>query len=135
MVKLKVLLYVIGVVQIILGIGYLFFPVALLSALGHSVPPADIQYPLGMLASRFLVYGVVLLIIAKAPSRHLLWLDAMVMIQLIDLGAGVFYTLTGIVSLGLSAFPMFNATLFVLLLLWWRPRREQMELASAARQP
>ena len=121
--KLKILLRVIGVVQIILGAGYLLSPHLLLSSMGHSVPPIDINYPLGMLAARFLVYGSALLFIAQSPYQHRLWILNMIFIQLIDLMVGVFYTATGVVSLGLSGFPMFNA-IWISILLWlWRPRK------------
>jgi hypothetical protein len=122
MMKLKILLVVLGSVQIILGIAYLIFPHGLLAWMGHSMPAPDINYPLGMLAARFLAYGIGLFVIARDPERHAFWIDNMIFIQLVDLGTGVFYTLTGTVSLALAGFPMFNATLFATLLWLWRPR-------------
>ena len=120
--KLKVLLVVIGLVQLILGIAYLFFPLEFLRWMGHTLPAPDIGYPLGMLAARFLAYGLGMFVIARAPARHAFWINNMVLIQLIDLAIGVVYTLSGIVSLQLSGFPMFNATLIALLLWLWRPK-------------
>ena len=52
--KLNVLIYLIGVVQLVLGLLYLLVPMQLLALMGHTVPAADIAYPLGMLAARFL---------------------------------------------------------------------------------
>lgn len=121
--RLKVLLWVIGSVQRVLGLAYLFAPQAFLGLLGHSHPAADINYPLGMLASRFIAYGLAFFLIARAPERHPLWIDNMILIQAIDLAVGIYYTATGTVGLSLSAFPMFNATLFIVLLWWWRPAR------------
>lgn len=46
----------------------------------------------------------------------------MIFIQAVDLAVGVYYTATGVIGLELSGFPMFNATLFILLLSLWRPR-------------
>lgn len=120
--KLKVLLVVVGLIQVVLGIAYLFFPLEFLRLLGHTVPARDIGYPLGMLAARFLAYGLGMFAIARAPARHAFWINNMVLIQLIDLAVGVAYTLSGIVSLQLSAFPMFNATWIALLLWLWRPK-------------
>lgn len=122
--KLKVLLRVIGVVQLILGLLYLFVPLQFLALLGHSIPQTDIAYPLGMLAARFLAYGIGMFFIANAPEKHRFWIDNMIFIQAIDLAVGVFYTATGVVGLALSGFPMFNATLFIILLTVWRPQRE-----------
>jgi hypothetical protein len=119
--KLEYLLKLVGVIQIALGLAYLFIPGILLHAMGHSQPQADIYYPLGMLAARFIAYGIALLVIAKTPAQNILWLNFMILIQLIDLGVGIFYTAAGILPLSLSAFPMFNACWIILLLALWRP--------------
>ena len=119
--KLKILLRLIGAIQIVLGLGYLFAPQALLHSMGHSTSATDLNYPLGMLAARFLVYGIVLIIISRAAFEHRLWISSMVFIQLIDFSVGVFYTVAGIVPLSLSGFPMFNALWISVLLWFWRP--------------
>jgi hypothetical protein len=119
--KLSYLLYLVGALQILLGLAHLFVPGQFLHAMGHSLPQPDIYYPLGMLAARFIAYGIALLVIAKAPVQHLLWINFMILIQLIDLGVGILYTATGILPLSLSAFPMFNACWIILLLALWRP--------------
>lgn len=129
--KLKVLLVVIGFVQLILGMAYLFFPLEFLRWMGHTLPAPDINYPLGMLAARFLAYGLGMFVIARSPARHAFWITNMVLIQLIDLAVGVVYTLSGIVSLQLSGFPMFNATLIALLLWLWRPKLALTAQATA----
>ena len=114
--KLTILLRVVGVIQIILGLMYLFAPAFMLSSMGHSVPQSDIFYPLGMLASRFIAYGIAFIYISKTAMEHKLWINFMILIQAIDLFAGVFYTATGVVTLELSGFAMFNATWIMLLL-------------------
>jgi len=120
--NLKILLRVVGGIQIILGLFYLFAPAFFLEAIGHSVPQNDIFYPLGMLAARFLVFGVVFVYIARDPAQHALWITAMIFIQLIDLAVGAYYTATGVVALKDSAFAMFNATWIAALLYLWRPK-------------
>jgi len=128
--KLKVLLMIVGVVQLVLGFLYLFFPHALLHAMGHSIPMNDINYPFGMLAARFLAYGVGMFVIARNPFAHQFWIKNMVFIQLIDLAVGIFYTANATVPIGLSGFPMFNATLIAALLWIWRPKQPDMSKAS-----
>lgn len=116
-----VALRVVGSIQIILGLAYLLIPNMLLLKMGHSQPAADLLYPFGMLASRFLVYGVGLWIISSDPVKHILWVRLMAYIQFIDLVVGAFYTATGVVPLSLSAFPMFNAIWIGLLFAFWKP--------------
>jgi hypothetical protein len=118
------LLRVVGVIQIALGAFYLFAPGFLLESLGHTLPEADIFYPLAMLAARFIGYGAALLYVSGRPAQHRLWMYFMVLIQAIDLGAGIFYTATGVVTLALSGFAMFNATWIIVLLLLWMPKKQ-----------
>ncbi|MCL1593286.1 MAG: hypothetical protein M3132_02900 [Actinomycetia bacterium] len=124
--RLRILLRVVGGIQIALGLLYLFAPAFFLEAIGHSVPEDDIFYPLGMLAARFLVIGVVFIFIARDPQQHALWITAMIAIQLIDLAVGVYYTTTGVVSISDSAFAMFNAIWIAGLLYLWRPKPESV---------
>ena len=133
--KLRVLLRVIGAVQLILGALYLFVPMQFLALMGHSVPHADVAYPLGMLAARFLAYGVGMFYIARAPGKERFWIDNMIFIQAVDLAVGVYYTATGVLSLQLSGLPMFNATLFIVLLTLWRPRPTQAAALAAGDEP
>ena len=126
---LRPLLILIGVVQLVLGVATALFPTVFFHRMGLAPPPPDNQYMLAMLASRFLAFGVVLLLVARNPTRHRLLLQLMLGIQLLDLTAGLVYTGLGIVDLGVSAFPMTNAAVFAGLLFWWMPRREEVALA------
>lgn len=110
----KALCYFIGVVQLILGALYLFAPQYFVGWQGLSEIGHDINYPLGMLAARFIVYGVGMFVIASDPLRYRIWADGMIAIQAIDLAAGVFYTGTGVVDITHSGFPMFNAAMFII---------------------
>ncbi len=117
----RIALRVVAGIQVVLGLAYLLVPEALLQLLGHTVPAPDLFYPLGMLAARFLAYGVGLWIVSAAPERHVLWIRLMAFIQLIDLAVGARYTAVGVVPLSLSAFPMFNAVWIGIVLAWWKP--------------
>jgi len=114
--KLTILLRVVGFIQIVLGLMYLFAPAFILAQLGHTVPEADIFYVLAMLSARFIAYGAAFIYISSEPFKHKPWIYSMILIQAIDLGAGIFYTATGVVSLELSGFAMFNATWIIILL-------------------
>jgi len=122
--KLTWLLRLIGLIQIVLGGFFLFAPSFFLAATGHTIPEPDIFYTLAMLAARFIAYGFALIYISTEPVQHKLWIYFMVLIQAIDLGAGIFYTATGIVTLETSAFPMFNAAWIIILLLLWMPKQK-----------
>ncbi len=112
----KALCYFIGVVQLVLGALYLFAPQFFIAWQGLSEIGQDINYPLGMLAGRFIVYGLGMFVIASAPARYKIWADGMIAIQAVDLVVGLFYTATGVVAIAHSGFPMFNATMLIILL-------------------
>ena len=125
--KFTSLLKVVGVAQIMLGLLYLIMPNSMLHWMGHSTVANDIAYPFGMLSSRFLVYGSLLLLAARNPAENRLLILGMIWIQIIDLAVGLFYTAHGAVGIALSGFPMFNAA-FIALLLWlWMPKQNQTE--------
>lgn len=121
--KLRSLMRIVGAIQVVLGVLYLVVPHRFLAWMGHSAVAADIAYPLGMLSSRFLVYGALMILAARDPENHRLLITGMVIMQLIDLAVGMYYTLDGVVALSLSAFPMFNAVWIAALLWWWRPAK------------
>lgn len=126
--KLTVLLRVVGILQIALGGAYLLAPGALTAWMKLAPAPHDANYAYGMLASRFIAYGIGMFFIARAPRENLFWINSMILIQLIDLGVGLFYTGQGTLSLSSSAFPMFNAALITLLLFMWRPKPVKSEV-------
>lgn len=120
--KLQILLIIIGVVQLVLGALFLFAPQAIMGWMGLTVPAADAGYILGMLAARFIAFGLGMFWIARAPEQNLFWINNMILIQAIDLAVGIYYTATGVIDISSSAFAMFNATIFIILLLLWRPK-------------
>ena len=121
MTRTRMICTIIALSQLALGAIYLVAPGAFIAWQGLTPIAPDTGYPLAMLAGRFLVYGVGMLMIAREPVKYRLWLDGMIAIQLVDLLAGLAYVSAGIVPLGVAAFPMFDAALFIALLIWVRP--------------
>lgn len=120
--KLQIILRIIGVSQLVLGALYLFIPQTFLMMMGHATAQPDIAYPLGMLAARFIAYGIGMFYVARDPEKHRFWIDNMILIQVIDLGVGIFYIATGVIALQDAAVALFNASLFIILLTLWRPK-------------
>ena len=121
--RLTILLQIIGVIQIVLGAAYLFAPTAFIEWMKLSPTPPDANYAYGMLASRFIAYGIGMFIIARNPIQNIFWIKNMILVQVIDLAVGIFYTARGVLSLSSSAFPMFDAILFAVLLFLWMPKQ------------
>jgi len=128
--KLKIVCYIIGISQIVLSGLYLFAPSFFIEWQGLNVPEQDMNYPLAMFAARLLVYGVGMFVIARQPEENRFWLDGMIAIQVIDLVAGIFYTTVGIVSFESSSVPMFNAALFIALMVTFRRPSTQIAVQA-----
>lgn len=126
-----VFLRVAGSVQLVLGVAYLLFPGVVLQQMGHSAAAPDLYYPLGMLAARFIAYGLGFWIISRQAKAHALWVALMGLIQAIDLAVGIFYTAVGVVPWQLSVFPMFNAVWIGAICAAWSLRQRRL-LVSAA---
>ncbi len=118
MTRLRIVASIIGISQLALGALYLFAPLWFIAWQGLAPMAPDAAYPLGMLAGRFLVYGVGMFLIARDPVRHAAWAWGMVVIQLVDLAVGGFYVAIGVVALANAALPMFDAALFAGALAW-----------------
>jgi len=123
--KIQYVCYLVGISQIVLGGLYLFAPSFFVGWQGLNIPAQDMNYPLAMFAARFLVYGVGMFVIARQPSENRFWLNGMIAIQMIDLAAGIFYTIIGVVSFESSMVPMFNAALFIVLMTVFRVPADQ----------
>ena len=120
--KLSIVLGMVGVAQLVLGICLLIIPQQFAAWMGLSPTGTDINYLFGMLAARFLAYGVGMFVVARSQESNRFWIDNMAFIQAVDLAVGLFYTLNGTLAIKVSAFPMFNASVFMLLLVLWRPK-------------
>ena len=116
MTYLRTILGILAASQLALGAFTLLAPATFFTLMGLASPPADTFYLIGMLASRFLVIGVAMALLAGRGRAEPLWLQAMLGIQVVDLAVGLYYTGTGVLPLAVSAFPMFNAAALSLLL-------------------
>ena len=119
MMRLKILLWIVAVSQLVLGALTLLAPGPFFGWMGLTPPPADNQYMLGMLAARFIAYGIGMATLARAAVPSLFWIRNMVLIQVIDFAVGAFYIANGTIGPEVAAFPMFNAAAFAVLLWLW----------------
>ncbi len=117
--RLKSLLWVIAISQLVLGALVLFLPNQFFFWMGLSRPQPDNLYMLGMLASRFLAYGIGMVFLARQPIPSRFWMRNMVLVQALDFAVGAAYLAQGVVTVSVVAFPMFNALVFGSLLWLW----------------
>jgi len=115
-------LWFIAVVQIVLGLAFLFAPQATAQSLGLPGAPGWTNWLFGMMAARFLGFGYGMALAARNPAGSLHWIKAMVGIQAVDWLVTLYYLGLGAVSLAQVTTASFLPIVFVGLLLWCYPR-------------
>jgi len=131
MTRLKILLWIVALSQLVLGALTLFAPGAFFAWMGLTVPPVDNQYMLGMLAARFIAYGIGMAALARSERPDPFWIRNMVLVQAIDFAAGLYYVATGVIGVEVAAFPMVNAAIFGVLLWLWAPGADARRVQPA----
>ena len=115
-------LWFIAVVQIVLGLAFLFAPQATAQSFGLPGAPGWTNWLFGMMAARFLGFGYGMVLAARDPAGSAHWIKAMVGIQAIDWLVTLYYLGLGAVSLAQVTTASFLPVVFVVLLLWCYPR-------------
>lgn len=93
---LRVALAVLGIIQIANGIIYLAAPSSVATMLGvGTAAPHWVDFVLATCGARNIGYGIGLLVAARTPRRHQLWITAMLAIQIIDFVAALAYIADG----------------------------------------
>jgi hypothetical protein len=126
---LNPLLWTIAASQLVLAALTLFAPLSFFHWMGLTTPAPDNGYMIGMLGSRFLAYGIGMVMLARTDRPSRFWIANMALIQLVDLGLALAYVTLGIVPLSVAAFPMTNAALFAAGLVWCLLDRRSERLA------
>lgn len=109
-------LWIIAVVQFVLGTAFLAAPERAAHALGLSAAPGWTNWLFGMMAARFLGFGYGMVIAARDPGNTRPWIKAMIGIQVIDWVVTLKYLFAGAVTLAQVSTASFLPVLFVVAL-------------------
>jgi hypothetical protein len=132
---LKSTLYVIGTVQAALGLMFLIAPGSAAHLLGFEpAAPGWVNWLFTMMAARFLGYAYGMFKAARSPDQAHSWIDTMIAIQAIDWIATIGYLAAGDVTLRQVSTASFLPAIFIVVLVWFRPRRQlQTTTATSAK--
>jgi hypothetical protein len=127
---LPVLLRVIGAVQLFFAALFLLVPTRAGDVLGLGASaPGWASWLLVMLGARFLGFALGMFLAARDPGSHTGWIDAMVVVQVLDWVGTVAFLATGTLPLPNVASALVLPVLFVAGLLRWHPRRRAVATA------
>jgi len=110
-------LWFIAVVQIVLGVAFLFAPDATGRMLGLAPAPDWTRWMFGMMAARFLGFGYGMVVAARDPHGSVTWIKAMIGIQAIDWVVTLYYVASGAVTLAQVSSASFLPVIFIVVLL------------------
>ncbi|MBI3687732.1 MAG: hypothetical protein HY241_10450 [Actinobacteria bacterium] len=121
---LRITLVTIAVFQLALGALFVIAPTHAHQLFGLApAEPGWSDWLFAMMGARFLGFGYGMLVAARDPARHVTWINAMIVIQLIDWIATISHLIGGTVRLSQVSTASFMPVLFIAALLWFHPRR------------
>ncbi|MBI3776666.1 MAG: hypothetical protein HY273_14185 [Gammaproteobacteria bacterium] len=123
-------LWFIAVVQIVLGLAFLFAPDATGRLLGLAPAPDWTRWMFGMMAARFLGFGYGMLLAARDPYGSVPWIKAMIGIQTIDWVVTLYYVSAGAVTLTQVSTASFLPVMFIMVLLSNFPQQNKAGAAT-----
>lgn len=128
---LPVLLRVIGVVQLLFGVLFVLAPTRAGDVLGlGAAAPGWASWLLVMLGARFLGFALGMFLAARDPRSRTGWIDAMILVQVLDWIGTLAFLAAGDLPLPNVASAVLLPVLFVAGLLWWHPRRQPVPVAA-----
>jgi len=122
---LRITAYVISISQFVLGAAYLFGAERFNELLDLDGAPSWTQWPFALGGARYVAFGFGMLLVARNPTAHRSWIQAMILVQAIDWLATIASVSTGIVTLRQVATASFLPLIFIAGLLIGYPRAPQ----------
>lgn len=119
----------IALVQMVLGLVFLLVPAEFASMLGLAATPEWVHWLFAMFGARALGFAYGMVLVLRDPFKHRGWIRAMVLVQVIDWLATLFFLLRDVVTLGQVTTAVFFPVLFVAVLVWGYPRHRNIEQA------
>ncbi|MUT68301.1 hypothetical protein [Paenibacillus sp. NEAU-GSW1] len=119
----------IAIVQIGLGLGYLFAPHAFHASVGLENLPDWAGWPLAMSGARFLLFGFGMIQVFRNPLGNRSWIQAMIGVQLIDWIGTIYYVASGAVTLSQVTTAAYLPILFIVMLLAAYPKEQTQSQA------
>ncbi|MBA3871192.1 MAG: hypothetical protein H0X30_18775 [Anaerolineae bacterium] len=122
----------IGVVQLILGLVFLFIPAQFAALVGLSVVPAWVPWMFAMFSARAFGFAYGMFVAMREPEAHRTWIVSMIIVQAVDWIVTVHFLLQGVVTLPQVSTASFLPIIFIGVLVARFPRRNAQTLASAS---
>lgn len=113
----------IGVVQLILGVVFIFAPALFANMLGVKEAPAWVNWIFIMLGARSFGFAYGMFMAMRNPLTHIIWIRAMIIIQAIDWVGTLYFVANGSLTLLQVSSASFLPLIFIAVLTLRYPRQ------------
>jgi hypothetical protein len=121
---LRITLGAIGIVQLILGVVFIFAPAQFATVLGLATTPSWVPWMFAMFGARALGFAYGMFLALRNPQEHRDWIVAMIAVQVIDWIATIYFVLQGVVTLPQVSGASFLPIIFLIVLISRYPRQK-----------
>ena len=120
---LKVTMIVYAAIGILFGLAYIFIPRQLGAMFGHEAGPAYVAALAAALGVSFVSVCIFLIIAARDPIKHILWVKYVIVFAILSLAAELYSVIMGYITLGSALTPIIIHAVFASALLAFYPWR------------
>jgi hypothetical protein len=121
---LKVAMIVWAVVGILVGLGLVFAPEQLRSMFGFEKAPVYVPYFLAFIGIPYIVAGVFVIIAARDPLKHIMWVQLAIAWSLLEVLTTLYFIIRGNVNFNQAGMVLIIDAIFVVAFLALYPWRE-----------
>lgn len=122
---LRIVLVLVGIIQIIFGLGNLLMPSQFNAAMGYSPIPPWTDFTSRFGGVRFLVMAFGMFLAFRDPRKHITWIQAMIFVQAVDFLIALFTLLSGALPFSQVGGALILPFLWTVLLIVFYPRAEK----------
>ena len=120
---LKVTMIVYAVIGILFGLAWIFVPRQLTAIFGQEAVPALAAALAAQLGVSFISAGIFLIIAARDPLKHILWVKYAIVVAILMLAAELYSVIMGHITLGQAGTTIIIHAIFAAALLAFYPWR------------
>jgi hypothetical protein len=121
---LTVVMIVWAVVGILFGLGFVFAPTQICSMIGFEKGPAYMPYFLAFVGISWMLAGVFVIIAARDPLKHIMWVQLAIVWSLLDALAALYFIIRGNVNFSQAGMGLILDIVFVVAFLVFYPWRK-----------
>jgi hypothetical protein len=120
---LRFMLGFIGVVQLVLGLVFLFIPAQFAALVHLSAVPVWVPWMFAMFSARAFGFAYGMFVAMREPEANRTWISAMILVQAVDWLVTIYFLVQGAVTLPQVSTASFLPIIFIAVLVARFPRR------------